>query len=269
MRRQHIGLGRQQARQPVQRRHPVAQGIGLRLRRPHRHIGGDTRQDLIPRQEDPVRALPQADMLGAVARSDHHGPVVLADPHHLAFGQPAIAAGHGGHPLAEPAVVVAPARDLRLAPARRAIEDLAVRRGVARLFGHQHPRRHIFQPRHRQGRARPLAQPARQADVIWMHVGADHPSHRPPAQRPLQRRLPGRRRLARPQPRIDHGPAVPVGQGVGVHMIQLKRQGEPQPQHAPRHLHSLAGGRNRRPRIGQAPPILRGLRRAVGQVRLQ
>ncbi|MNE16781.1 hypothetical protein D3C80_1097350 [compost metagenome] len=185
--------------------------------------------------------------------ADHHPPVVVADAQHIVFDEPQIGRGHRRHRLAETAIAGPPARDLFVVPAGGAIEDRPLVRRWTAFVGDQHPRRHIFQPRHQQRRVEPRAQPARQADMVGMHMSADDPLDRLAAQRAPERRLPGRLGRLGLQSCVHQGPAVAVRQGIDIDMVQAQRQRQTHPQDAGRNLDRLTGFRHASHRIGQSP----------------
>ena len=251
MTRQDEQISRQELAEPVQRGHPVIQRIGLGFGRPDGDVRRDSRQDLVTRDEDVIRLAPQTGVLGAVTVADQDGPVLAADRQDLALPNPLIAGRHGRHALGEHAVGLAVALDLRLVPAAGAPEDRARlwrRTGI----GEQHPAGDIFQLGHQQGRVEPLAQPAGQADMVWMHMGADDPRDRLARQRPGQRRLPARDGVRCSDAGVDDGPALAVLDRIDVDVIELHRQRQAQPQHAGRRLDRLARRRRGAERIGQA-----------------
>ncbi|MNE11429.1 hypothetical protein D3C80_1041870 [compost metagenome] len=102
-------------------------------------------------------------------------------------------------------------------------------------------------------------------------MGADDPLDRLAAQRSREGRLPTLARGVGFQARIHQGPAIAVGQGIDIDVVQRHRQRQAQPQHAGRDLDRLTDLRRRPRRIGQAAGGHRHIiaYRAVRQVSLQ
>ncbi len=106
--------------------------------------------------------------------------------------------------------------------------------------------------------------------MIRMQVGHNHAVHRLSTQRLCEGIFPLGMAVRGIQAAINNHPAVTVGNGVQVDVVQCDRQTKAQPQDALRHSHRLPIARQSRLGIGQSP-FYAGQRGclAVSQVRLQ
>jgi len=133
-----------------------------------------------------------------------------------------------------------------------AVEAHAVRRGFAAGVGHQHAAGDVFEPRHPQPALVVSGQPAGHADVIGMHVRADHSPHATPLQRAGESTLPVGCRIRSLHAGIGERPAVAVFERPDVDVVQTRhRQSHTQPQHAAPDLLRRAGRRHPLERVAQ------------------
>jgi hypothetical protein len=87
----------------------------------------------------------------------------------------------------------------------------------------------------------------RLADVVGMHVGADHAHHRPAAELAREDLAPQLLGLGQGQPCVHHPPAVAVFQQIQIDVVERPAHGHGQPAHAGSHL--LGGAWRRMVRI--------------------
>jgi hypothetical protein len=111
--------------------------------------------------------------------------------------------------------------------------------------------------------AEPLGEPAGEAHVIGMEMGADEPRHRAAVERRRQQPLPQTLGLLVVDAGIDDRPAGAVVDQPEIDVVEREGQRHAQPAHARRHLGYLTGRRRRRMRKAQRGKAVLGQRHAV------
>ena len=169
-------------------------------------------------------------MFRRMAAAGDDPPVARADPQRLAVQQPHEADRHRAHHRSEAAPALRGlGGDPLLFPAGRTPIGEGLGRGRVADIGGQHPREQPFAAGHPQAHAEPLAKPAREAEMVRMEMGADHPGHRPPGQRACEHRLPSFARGGHVEAAVDQRDAVAIVEDPEIDMVQRARHRRARP----------------------------------------
>ena len=238
--RQHQRVGGQ-ATHAFDRREVERQRIGLGLQVDHADVGRDARQHHVTRDQQAQRFAVQADVLGRVAVAGVAGPDVAAHRQPLPFHHPAELARHVRHHAR--VVVAAVAHLVERGRVGHAVAAEERRRCVAaetggldRRHARRVPVRHADpQPAWPLGRAPVFGQPARQADVVRVHVGDDDAQHGQAVEFLGKDALPRGAGGVVGDAAVHDGPALAAVEFVAhqpeVDVVQRERQPHAQPAH--------------------------------------
>ncbi|MNG88146.1 hypothetical protein D3C79_469700 [compost metagenome] len=239
-----------QAAQVLQRGQPVAQRIGFGLGGMDADRGCDARQHLVAGNQQAVFGGVQAGVLRGMATPDQHLPLAIAEGQPIALAQALVAVEMQRSEMTALDQRVQLAR-LLLAKARFLIEihEIPARRWSG---GHGHIQRAVLVCRHVHRAAEALGQPAGDARVVGVVVGADHRQQRLAGKQLGEHALPDLAGLRGVHAGVDHYPAVAMAQQVQVDVVQAKRQRHAQPPYAGSHFTHLAAARRLWPWVTQA-----------------
>jgi hypothetical protein len=162
------------AAKALERGREVGQRVGISVR-PPRDVGRDTRQHVIPGEQQPPRAVDDAQMAGSMAGSVQDRQLAVGPRYPGAVGQLNVGS-HGRQPRAHVRRVRRQAGELRRRAAAAA-QPAGHRRqvAIARLLVGCHVRH--FGGMHRDPGACRGAQPGGEAEMVRVQVRHDRPGH--------------------------------------------------------------------------------------------